>query len=367
MEKPSPGDIPRRLTEWYGRHRRDLPWRRTTDPYAIWVSEIMLQQTGVETVVPFYERFMARFPTVEALAAAPLDDVLKAWENLGYYGRARNLHRAARIVVNEMGGRLPSDLSALLSLPGIGKYTAGAILSMAFGKPVPALDGNVRRVLSRLFALPEAVDRPAGAKILEARAADLVPEENPGTFNQSLMELGALVCLPGTPRCPSCPLASSCEGRRRGIQESLPVTSPKAPLPTRTFVTALLLSTDGRCLLVRRPEKGLLSGLWAFPTTAWNGGDPVAWLEEQAASAIREIEPLPAVRHAYTHFRAVVRPFLCRLGEAAPKMEARQGHAWIGFREFDRYALSALDRKLLKNLLPWENGTERPSERSGGP
>jgi len=367
MEKPSPGDIPRRLTEWYGRHRRDLPWRRTTDPYAIWVSEIMLQQTGVETVVPFYVRFMARFPTVEALAAAPLDDVLKAWENLGYYGRARNLHRAARIVVNEMGGRLPSDLSALLSLPGIGKYTAGAILSMAFGKPVPALDGNVRRVLSRLFALPEAVDRPAGAKILEARAADLVPEETPGTFNQSLMELGALVCLPRTPRCPSCPIASSCEGRRRGIEESLPVTSPKGPLPTRTFVTALLRSADGRCLLVRRPEKGLLSGLWAFPTTAWNGADPVAWLEEQAGAAVREIEALPAVRHTYTHFRAVVHPFLCRLGEAAPKMEARQGRAWVGFREFDRYALSALDRKLLKNLLPRENGTERPSERSGGP
>jgi len=364
MENGSPGHISCRLMEWYGRQRRDLPWRRTTDPYAIWVSEIMLQQTGVHTVIPFYERFMIRFPTLPALAGASLDDVLKAWENLGYYSRARNLHRAARIVAEEKKGRIPSDLSGLLSLPGIGKYTAGAILSIAFGQRIPAVDGNVRRVLSRVFAVTEAADTPAGEQILEEQARCLMPADEPGTFNQAVMDLGALVCLPKKPRCPSCPLEDFCEGNRRGIQETLPVKATRPPLPTKVFMTALLRSLDGRYLAVRRPERGLLGGLWAFPTIERNNGDPATWLGGQAGVTVLKMGTLPPVRHGYTHFRVVAHPFLYHLREAASEIGEREGHVWLRPGDFDRYALSALDRRIFNNVLPMDNGiAERPGRK----
>lgn len=345
-----------RLAGWYALNRRDLPWRRTADPYAVWVSEIMLQQTRIETVIPYYLAFMARFPAVSDLAGASLDEVLKSWENLGYYSRARNLHRAARVVVEEHGGCIPDDEKALRSLPGIGKYTAGAILSIAFGKPVPALDGNAERVLARIFAVETPADTPAGKRELEDLGRELVPRKDPGTFNQAMMELGALVCLPRKPLCPSCPVADRCEGRRGGIEESLPVKRKKPSIPRKTAAAALLRSAGGRYFVARRSEKGLLPGLWAFPLTEWNGGSPDGWLEGQAGGKILEIHPLSPVRHAYTHFRITVHPYLCILpGE--PGNGGGENGRWLLPEEFGNFALSALDRRLLLQILRYEDGT----------
>src|SRR6185503_9991928 len=218
----SPMNVADALVGWYRGARRDLPWRRTRDPYAIWVSEVMLQQTRVTVVVPYWQRWMARFPSPAALAGAPLDDVLAAWSGLGYYGRARNLHRGAREVVARYGGRLPDSAGELRTLPGIGRYTAGAIASMAFDRQEPLVDGNVARVLARVFAVEEDVKSAAGQNRLWQLAADLVPSEAPGDFNQALMELGATLCAPAAPRCAGCPLAADCRAHREGRTDELP-------------------------------------------------------------------------------------------------------------------------------------------------
>ncbi|MBX7251062.1 MAG: A/G-specific adenine glycosylase, partial [Candidatus Promineofilum sp.] len=215
------------LLSWWDANRADLPWRRTQDPYAIWIAEVMLQQTQIAAVVPYYERWLARFPTVAALAAAPLDDVLKQWEGLGYYSRARHLHAAAQRIVADHGGRLPDTLEELLRLPGVGRYTAGAVASIAYGVRAPVLDGNVIRVLSRLFDVAEDVTRPETRARLWALAEALVPAERPGDYNQALMELGQVICVPQRPRCLLCPLRDDCLARQRGTQLERPVRPPR--------------------------------------------------------------------------------------------------------------------------------------------
>jgi A/G-specific adenine glycosylase len=255
----------------YRRDRRDLPWRRTRDPYAIWVSEIMLQQTRVSTVIPYWERWMAKFPTVAALAAAPLDDVLAAWAGLGYYSRARNLHAGAQAVTASHGGALPSRASELREVPGIGPYTAGAIASIAYGERAPLVDGNVARVLARLFAIGEDIKSSAGQKILWQRAGELMaalPEGHaPGDLNQGLMELGATLCSPAAPRCLVCPLAAHCTAARTGRQDELPIVAARkkeSELPVLS--RAALWMTDGaRVVLARRAPEGLFGGLWELP------------------------------------------------------------------------------------------------------
>ena len=256
--------LQRKLLSWYARNKRDLPWRRTKDPYRIWVSEVMLQQTQVDTVIPYYERWMKRFPTINALAKASLDEVLKVWEGLGYYARARNLHKAAKLIREEHKGKFPDSYEEIHRLPGIGDYTAGAISSIAFNLPTPVLDGNVTRVLCRLFAIRQDPKSPKTQEKLWRLAGSLLPKKNPGDFNQALMELGALVCLPELPRCLFCPLPSACEARKIGLELSLPVRTQKKPLPT-VSVSVALLWKDGKLLIQRRPEQGLLGGLWEFP------------------------------------------------------------------------------------------------------
>ncbi|MCW5836366.1 MAG: A/G-specific adenine glycosylase, partial [Labilithrix sp.] len=250
------------LLAWYAAARRDLPWRRTRDPWAIWVSEIMLQQTRVDTVKPYYERFMARFPTPLALAEAPEDQVLAAWSGLGYYRRARMLHAGARVVAERAA--MPCDREGLLELPGVGRYTAGAIASIAFEEPVGLVDGNVARVFARLFALEDDMRGP-GMKRAERLAEELVPRERPGDWNQALMELGATVCTPRSPACDRCPVASSCRARAEGLVDRLPVIGEKAK-PKEQRVQALVARTrDGRVLLARRRSSGLFAGLWEPP------------------------------------------------------------------------------------------------------
>jgi A/G-specific adenine glycosylase len=260
-------EIARRLVAWYRGHRRDLPWRRHRDAYAIWVSEVMLQQTRIAVVIPYFERWMARFPTADALAAARLDDVLGMWSGLGYYGRARNLHRGATEVVARYGGRLPDSAEELRTLPGVGPYTAGAIASMAFGRREPVVDGNVARVLARLFAIDEDVSTVRVRRRLWQIAGEMVPREAPGDFNQGLMELGQEVCTPGVPRCDVCPLAELCAGRAQGRAGELPITGKRTASADKPLLRgiAVWVQRGTRLLLARRRPHGLFGGLWELP------------------------------------------------------------------------------------------------------
>ena len=265
-----------RLLGWYDAAKRALPWRGEREPYRIWVSEVMLQQTRAGTVAPRYARFLARFPTLTALADAPLEAVLAEWQGLGYYGRARNLHRAARAVAGRRGGELPREREALLKLPGFGPYMAGAVASIAFGERAAALDGNGVRVLARLLDLAAPADAPSGRALLEREAAAIVPPSRPGDFNQALMELGARVCLPRRPRCAECPLGRLCAARARGTVALRPVKSKKAP-PRAATLFQFWAERKGRLLLARREEDGLFGGLWELP----------GWMEEGHKEAPR--------------------------------------------------------------------------------
>ncbi|HEY8470110.1 MAG TPA: A/G-specific adenine glycosylase [Longimicrobiales bacterium] len=303
--------IRRALLRHYDRHRRELPWRGTSDPYRVWISEIMLQQTRADVVVPYYERWLERFPTLDALADAELDDVLRAWQGLGYYARARNLHRAARLVRERHGGVLPRDAASLRALPGVGAYTAGAIASIAFGEPCPAVDGNVRRVLARLFDLADAA--PATLHDLAAR---LIPRRRAGDFNQALMDLGATLCSPRRPACGECPVARWCLARARGTQAERPARRKRPEVPTYDVGTAVLRAHDGRLLLVRRPEDGLLGGMWSFPGEVARDGESVedaAMRAGRAASGLATIgrgRPLGTVAHVFSHRREVYHVFV---------------------------------------------------------
>lgn len=326
-----------RLLAFFDTRARDLPWRRTSDPYAIWVSEVMLQQTRVDTVLPYYQRWLRRYPTAGALAEAPLQAVLKDWEGLGYYRRARLLHRAARIVRDRHGGRLPSDPDALRDLPGVGEYTAGAVASIAFQHVVPAVDGNVRRVLSRVMDLPD----PTPGELRKVAAA-LVDPDRPGDFNQALMELGATVCTPRSPDCADCPLRQPCRARARGVQEERPAPRQRGPVPERRYGVAVAVHENGGawwCVLAQRPPEGLLGGMWQFPSRRIEGEEerPEAAPEVASARAVPvAVEgagaALPLVEHAYSHFRGVYHAFVFRTsnGSLRSGVEGLAGPArWV--------------------------------------
>lgn len=277
------------LLAWYDTHRRDLPWRHTHDPWAVWVSEVMLQQTRVESVIGYWQRFLARFPTPAALAAAPLDDLLALWAGLGYYARARHLHRAAQQVVERHGGEIPNDPEAFGALAGVGRYTCGAVLSIAFGRALPVVDGNVERVLCRVDRIEEDPRAPAVSRRLWAQAATLADGERPGDLNQALMELGATVCTPRAPRCLLCPIRSACGGA--DVAERLPLKAKRAARRTEHRVAALVRDARG-VWLARRPDAGLLAGLWELPSA--DGLDP-------AALGLFVTGEARIVEHAFTH------------------------------------------------------------------
>jgi len=308
----------RPLVAWYARHKRTLPWREATgadgrpDPYAVWIAEVMLQQTQVATVVPYFTRWMARFPDARALAAAPLEDVLACWQGLGYYARARNLRRAAAAIVDRHGGRLPADVALLRALPGVGDYTAGAIASIAFGLPAAAIDGNVRRVLARLAAIDGDPSRGAAARAIHRLAETLVAgSDAPGDLNQALMELGATVCRPRNPDCGACPVSAPCAARRLGRVAELPAKGSRARQRVEHKVAFALYQDAGRrsadarrWLIARRPEHGLLGGLWEFPLLAADPGTPPeTTLRETFGIAVTEGRAVGTVTHVFTHIR----------------------------------------------------------------
>ena len=343
-----------RILDWYTHHERELPWRDHPDPYAVWVSEIMLQQTRVETVIPYFERWMDRFPSVRELTAASEQEVLSIWEGLGYYSRARNLYKAARIVVDKYGGELPHDLTALGKLPGIGRYTLGAIASMAFGLDVATLDGNLRRVFARVFNVAEPADAPAGEEILWALAERHLPKGHAGDYNQALMDLGATLCLPRNPACLLCPLRELCKARSLGLQEQRPVLKPKAEVPHYT-VTAAILQRDGKILLAKRPSKGLLGGMWEFPGGKVEKGESLEAslareIREELGAGIQVGETLGIYRHAYTHFRITLHAFLCKLTDGEPKPIEAAELAWVIPAELVNYPMGKVDRQIAGRL-----------------
>jgi len=339
--------IAEKLLVWYDRHRRVLPWRalpgETPDPYRVWLSEIMLQQTTVATVGPYFQRFLARFPTVDALAQAPVEDVMHAWSGLGYYARARNLHKAAQTVVADFSGRFPNTEEGLRTLPGIGPYTAAAIAAIAFDRVAAAVDGNAERVIVRLFAITEPM--PAAKNVIRGRALELVPDERPGDFAQALMDLGSGICTPTTPKCMLCPLGVACVARAQGIAEALPVKAQKTARPTRRGVAFWIVDDKGRVLLRRRPPSGLLGGMMEVPSSAWRDGrlDRAAALKE-APLTLKWSPMAGSVRHVFSHFALE----LSVVTATASAKEARAPKAPYAWRPIAKLADEALPSVMTK-------------------
>lgn len=353
-----PFEIPavrRALLRWYRRHARDLPWRRSRTPYTVWISEIMLQQTQVATAAPHFERFIARFPDVATLAGADISDVLKAWEGLGYYGRARNLHRAAKAVMQKHSGELPHSVEELRSLPGIGPYTAGAIASIAFGEAEPTLDGNIIRVLCRLARERRRPTLAATRKRLWRIAHELVPPRTAGEFNEALMDLGATVCTPRLPDCGHCPLRRHCLAFKAGEQESLPKVPKRRKTPHYDVGIAVILR-GRRVLIDQRPlDVPLGGGLWEFPGGKRHDGETieecvVREAKEELGLKVRTEKPLCTVRHAYSHFRVTLHARVCRVVSGRARPHASQAIRWVTLDELDDYAFPAGSHKIIAAL-----------------
>ena len=344
-----------RLIQWFIRSARPLPWRdEPRDPYAVWISEVMLQQTRVDVVVGYYRRWLQRFPDVRTLAAAPLDDVLKAWEGLGYYSRARNIHRAAAAIVARHDGQLPASLEALRALPGIGAYTAGAVASIAFGLDEPVLDGNVKRVLCRLFRVEDDPARGATLRRLWDLARQLLPAGQAGTFNEALMDLGATICIPRTPRCDVCPVAKQCRAFQEGVQDELPRRRARKPVPHYDIAAAVVWK-KGRMLIDQRKPEGLLGGLWELP------GGKVEPGETREDAVVREVREevglevtvrgyLTSVDHAYSHFRITLHVFECDWVSGTARPIACEQVRWVRPSQLAEYAFPAANNRVFEVL-----------------
>jgi A/G-specific adenine glycosylase len=342
------------LLKWFRKNARDLPWRKTKDPYAIWVSEIMLQQTQVDTVEPYYHRFLKRYPTVRRLARARLDTVLKLWEGLGYYSRARNLHLAAKKIIRDHDGNIPQTKQALLTLPGVGPYTAGAIASIAFNKDEPLVDGNVIRVLCRLFRIRENPKSGMVQKRLWRLARELLPSGRAGTFNQALMELGATVCWPRSPNCDVCPLQKICMANKYSEQEILPYRPRRKPLPRQDVVVAVIYK-NGRILIDKRKPDGLLGGLWEFPGGKIENGESLTAalkreVREELGITVRIKRPLITVQHAYSHFSVTLHAFECAHASGTPKCRTCVDYKWIYPKQLKNFAFPTANKKIFAAL-----------------
>lgn len=346
------------LLQWYSTVRRDLPWRRNADPYQIWVSEVMLQQTRVETVIPYFERFMRHFPTLAALAEASEEDVVKEWEGLGYYSRARNLQAAVREVAERYGGVVPDSYADMLSLRGVGSYTAGAVLSIAYGLPVPAVDGNVMRVFARLYGLQEDVSTVSAKKQIESWVQAMLPADRASDFNQALMELGALICLPKTPRCRECPVRSHCSALAEGTQVLLPIKKRKKTPQEQYFVGYLAQAEETLCVR-RRPQTGLLAGLWEVPMTPIHVTDTSIVTREHAASFAHSalsghgftncspLQYLGQYTHVFSHIKWIIWLFQTYSTERA----SLPAHRWISPEERAELSFGQVFRRMFADHL----------------
>jgi len=342
-------DFQRRLIRWYKSHHRNLPWRDTQDPYKIWVSEIMLQQTTVPAVLPYYRKWEKLFPDMESLSRTPLQKVLKAWQGLGYYQRVKNLHQASRIIIKKFKGQIPPDYDELKKLPGFGPYTTAAVLSFAFNKPYPVVEANVRRVIMRLLSIQQEIS-PKNDKFLIPFLESHLPRKKPGIFNQALMELGALVCRPKNPRCLLCPITEYCQAYQTGDQEVIP--APKKRNYQKIEAVIGIIWKKGKVLIQKRPSPGLLADLWEFP-----GGKRMAdetlekaldrEIKEELSAEVAEKKFLTKVHHAYTQFQVALHAYECRL-KNGPRLNKR--HRWVTLRAIRRYPFPSGSAKIINFL-----------------
>jgi len=358
------------LIAWYRVNQRDLPWRKAADPYPIWVSEVMLQQTQVATVLPYYHKFLERFADLPKLAGADLQEVLKAWEGLGYYARARNLHKAAGLVVDQHQGQIPQSWQEFRKLPGVGDYIAAAVLSIAFNQPYAVVDGNVKRVLSRLLVIKEPVNQSPANKIFQQAAADLLDPREPGAFNQALMETGALICKPRNPLCHQCPIQPWCRAYQGEQILEFPHKVKKQAVP-RYRIAVGVVYKSGRVLITRRQPNGLLGGLWEFP------GGKIKKGENAEAACVREIKEevnltvkvdahLCLVKHAYTHFKIRMDVFCCSYKAGRVKLNGPVDHRWIKLNQLENFPLPKANHKFLAKLRQYEVNGSRNSEGGSG-
>ncbi len=343
------------LLAWYDQHAAALPWRENQDAYRVWLSEIMLQQTQVETVIPYFARFLTAFPTVHALANASLDHVLKLWEGLGYYSRARNLHQAAQMVSQDYAGQFPQTVDGLLLLPGIGRYTAGAISSIAFNLPAPLLDGNVIRVFARLTDLDADVTQPAVKESLWTVAENWLDHARPGDYNQALMELGRVVCKPRAPLCNECSVSLHCKAFANGTQSLRPVKKRKASTPHYDVAAGMVWNDAGQVLIAQRPLDGLLGGLWEFPGGKQETDESLSEclrreLREELAIEVEVGELFTVVQHAFTHFKITLHAFTCRYISGEPQAIGVRDWAWVTPDELSRYSFGKADREVIRAL-----------------
>lgn len=342
-------ELSKQLIPWFEKTKRKLPWRENRDRYRVWVSEVMLQQTRVETVLAYFQRFLNRFPDVAALAAADQQDVLKLWEGLGYYGRARNLHKAARVVMTEYDGVIPSDPETFRTLPGVGDYICAAVMSIAEGEPLPVVDGNVLRVTARVFGLTDDIARPATRKTVTAILTGHIPEDRPGDFNEAMMELGATVCTPKKPACNICPLSSICVALNENRVHELPVKSRAKATPEHRIVVAVIVDEQDRMLVQQRPQDGLLGGLWEFPGGKVEDGERLkAALQreckEELGVTVTVGPEIGTIRHAYTHFRILMTAYRCEIesGTVTTVLPTR----WITVNQIDELPFPKANHKL---------------------
>jgi len=339
----------RRLLAWYDHNgRHSLPWKRNKDPYRIWVSEIMLQQTQVSTVIPFYTRFMQRFPTVQSLARAQLDSVLHLWTGLGYYARARNLHRAAQAIVKNHNGVFPRDLETTMSLPGIGRSTAGAILALAYNQRAPILDGNVKRVLARLHAIDTPQNDRNTQERMWALAKQHTPRKRVADYTQAIMDLGATLCTRTQPRCSECPVRSACRAYALGNPQDFPLRTKRKTTPIKTTRMLMIRDTKGRVLLQRRPARGVWGGLWGFPEC--EQGNTERWCRDTFGIKIQAATPWPVLRHQFSHFKLDITPIPAQLQEKNASSVENGETVWYNVRRPDRRGVSAPVKQLLEQL-----------------
>lgn len=362
MQKP---ELAPHLVKWYRREQRSFPWRDDPQPYKVWVCEIMAQQTRLDTVLPYFERWLAAFPTIAELAAADQQDVLNLWEGLGYYSRARNLHKAAQLVMSEHSGQLPASRAKLEKLPGIGPYTAGAIASLAFGLDEAVVDGNVKRVLSRIFEIETPIDTTKGTKAIWALAEHHLPSGEAADYNQALMELGATVCTPRQPDCLNCPVAELCGAKANGRQAELPIRKPKAKVPHYT-VTAAVLWREGKVLIAQRRQDALLGGMWEFPGGKREEGENLKdclkrEILEELRVTIEAGEKVGVFKHAYTHFKVTLHAYTCQLTKGEPQLHEHQALRWVRLSELDDYPMGKIDRQISIELQKRQNGNAKIS------
>lgn len=343
------------LLTWFKKYQRKMPWRGIEDPYRIWVSEVMLQQTQVKKVVEYYERFIERFLNVQQLADAPLQDVLKVWEGLGYYARARNLHKAAKYIVEEFDGKIPSDYATFRKLPGVGDYSAAAVQSIAFNTPHAAVDGNIKRVLARLYLIDTPINESSSAKHFQQKADDLLDRKEPGLFNQAMMELGATVCRPQSPTCLVCPVNQFCEAFHTARQDEFPHRRKTKPTPEH-HIAAGLIYKGSEVLIVQRPLEGLLGGLWEFPNGQIDENETaedacIRHITDVVNLSVTNLKYLTRVRHAFTHFKIVVDVFQCDYLSGEVTLNGPIDAKWVKLTALQDYPLPRATHKFLDKLI----------------